>query len=215
MMGILHLGMKIRVACCSLIYESQTTAGQVVNLLSNDVNRFDVAVLFAHQLWIGPIETIICTYLMYLQVTISALVGVLVLIMFIPMQVYLGKKNINITFKNSLRTDERVRLMNEIVSGIQVIKLYAWEKPFTKLVEYARSTRMSIFASILAYVLLGNNITAEKVFVLTSFYNILRQAMSVFFPQGISQVAEANVSIKRLNQYMLYDETQIAKALNS
>lgn len=73
------------------------------------------------------------------------------------------------------------------------------------------STRMSIFVSILAYVLLGNYITAEKVFVLTSFYNILRQTMTVFFPQGISQIAEAHVSIGRLNTFLLYDETQIAK----
>lgn len=75
------------------------------------------------------------------------------------------------------------------------------------------STRMSIFASILTYVLLGNNITAQKVFVLTCFYNILRQTMTVFFPQGISQVAEANVSINRLNKYLLYEETEIAKAV--
>lgn len=74
------------------------------------------------------------------------------------------------------------------------------------------STRMSIFVSILAYVLLGNYITAEKVFVLTSFYNILRQTMTVFFPQGISQIAEARVSIGRLNKFLLYDETQIAKS---
>lgn len=73
------------------------------------------------------------------------------------------------------------------------------------------STRMSIFVSILAYLLLGNNITAEKVFVLTSFYNILRQTMTVFFPQGISQIAEARVSVGRLNKFLLYDETQIAK----
>lgn len=73
------------------------------------------------------------------------------------------------------------------------------------------STRLSIFASILAYVLLDEIITAEKVFVITSFYNILRQTMTVFFPQGISQVAEANVSINRLNKFMLYEETEIAQ----
>lgn len=72
------------------------------------------------------------------------------------------------------------------------------------------TTRISIFASVLAYILFGNNITAEQVFVLTSFYNILRQSMTVFFPQGIAQVAEAGVSIRRLNNFMLYEETQIA-----
>lgn len=96
MMGVLHLGMKMRIGCCSLIYRKslklsktalgQTTVGQVVNLLSNDVNRFDLAVIFAHQLWVGPIETVICTYFMYLQVGPSAAVGVFLLIMFIPMQ---------------------------------------------------------------------------------------------------------------------------------
>nr|CAI5864659.1 unnamed protein product [Callosobruchus analis] len=249
MMGMLHLGMKLRVACCSLIYRKalklsktalrDTTAGQVVNLLSNDVNRFDVAVLFAHQLWVGPLETIVCTYFMYLQVSIAAVVGVLALIMFIPIQFYFGKQVSKLRLKTALRTDERVRLMNEIISGIQVIKMYAWEKPFAKLVHTARrfeinlirktsfmrgvlvsfimfSTRLCIFVSILYYVLAGNqDITAEKVFVLTSFYNILRQTMTVFFPQGISQVAEAKVSIRRLNQFMLYDETQLAKAIKA
>jgi ATP-binding cassette subfamily C (CFTR/MRP) protein 4 len=96
MMGVLHLGMKMRIACCSLIYRKslklsktalgQTTAGQVVNLLSNDVNRFDVAVIFAHQLWVGPVETIVCTYLMYLHVGYSAIIGVAFLLMFIPLQ---------------------------------------------------------------------------------------------------------------------------------
>lgn len=96
MMGVLHLGMKLRVACCSLIYRKSlklsktalgnTTAGQVVNLLSNDVNRFDVAVIFAHQLWVGPLETVLVTYLMYQQVGVSAVIGVGFLLMFIPLQ---------------------------------------------------------------------------------------------------------------------------------
>lgn len=46
------------------------------------------------------------------------------------------------------------------------------------------TTRICLFASILAYVLVHNVITAKQVFVVTSFYNILRQTMTVFFPQG-------------------------------
>jgi hypothetical protein len=67
--GLAHLGMKIRVACSSLIYRkslklSQSVlaeggVGQMVNLLSNDVGRFDVALSNVHFLWMGPLETLV------------------------------------------------------------------------------------------------------------------------------------------------------------
>lgn len=56
---------------------------------------------------------------------------------------------------------------------------------------------------------MGYRISAEQVFVLTSFYNILRQSMTIFFPQGIGQVAEANVSINRLSKFLTYEENNL------
>lgn len=96
LMGVLHLGMKIRISCCSLIYRKalklsntamgQTTVGQMVNLLSNDVSRFDVALVFPHYLVVGPIETLLITYLLYLELGLQALIGVGVILFFIPLQ---------------------------------------------------------------------------------------------------------------------------------
>lgn len=51
---------------------------------------------------------------------------------------YMSKWSSKLRMKIALRTDERVRLMSEIISGVQVIKMYAWEKPFEKLVSMAR-----------------------------------------------------------------------------
>lgn len=68
------------------------------------------------------------------------------------------------------------------------------------------TTRVSIFISLVAYALSGQWVTAQKAFVVTAYYNILRQTMAVFFPQGIGQLAETLVSLKRIQQFMMYDE---------
>lgn len=144
----LHCGMKMRVAVCSMIYRKalklsknalgDTTAGQVVNLLSNDVSRLDLSIMFLHYLWVGPAETAIVMYLMYLEIGVSAFIGVAFLLSFIPLQGWLGKKTSTLRLRTALLTDERVRMMNEIIQGVQVIKMYAWERPFGSMVALAR-----------------------------------------------------------------------------
>lgn len=51
---------------------------------------------------------------------------------------YLSNKQGEYRYKIAKATDYRVKIMNEITSGIQVIKMYAWERPFEKIVELAR-----------------------------------------------------------------------------
>ncbi|KAJ8983674.1 hypothetical protein NQ317_003462 [Molorchus minor] len=186
----MHLGLKIRVAVCSLIYRkalklnnkalAQTTVGQMVNLLSNDVGRFNQAVTHINFIWMAPLQLIIISYLLYVYVGIIGLVGTAFLLLFTPCQMYMGKKTSQYRLKTAIRTDERIRLMSEIINGIQVIKMYSWEKPFAKLVEISRRkeiqqiqktsviraiimslglilNRLAIYLCILVYVLTGHN----------------------------------------------------------
>lgn len=236
------IGMRIRIACCSIIYrkilrlskaaQGRTAAGQVVNLLSNDVSRFDFVTMWLHFVWIMPIQTVVITYLIWDAVGWSALIGVLaIFLQTVPVQSYLSRLTSKLRMKIAIRTDERVRLMSEIISGIQVIKMYAWEKPFEKMVQEARrleikvvtgasylrglflatmvfSERTSLFITLLSYTLMGHHISADKVFAMAQFYNILQLSMAIFYPQAIQLQAESKVSIKRLQDFLLQEEIE-------
>lgn len=66
---------------------AQTTAGQVVNLLSNDVNRFDYAFIYTHFIWLLPLQVVIICYLIYTKIGVAAVVGVVgIVLQTIPVQ---------------------------------------------------------------------------------------------------------------------------------
>jgi ATP-binding cassette subfamily C (CFTR/MRP) protein 4 len=92
----------------------ETTAGQVVNLMSNDVNRFDVAVVFLHYLWIGPIETCVVTYFMWREVGPSAAIGVASLLLFIPLQGEKFSNTNHVTFKMLLKASHLPFLCQQV-----------------------------------------------------------------------------------------------------
>ncbi|KAH8334357.1 hypothetical protein KR059_009145 [Drosophila kikkawai] len=242
MMGMMHLAMKMRVAVSSAIYRKalrlsrtslgDTTTGQVVNLLSNDLNRFDRALIHFHFLWLGPVELLIAAYFLYQQIGAASFYGIGILLLYLPLQTYLSRVTSKLRMQTALRTDQRVRMMNEIISGIQVIKMYTWERPFGRLIEQLRRSEMSsirqvnllrgvllsfeitlgriaIFVSLLGFVLMGGELTAERAFCVTAFYNILRRTVSKFFPSGMSQFAELLVSMRRIKNFMMRDEANI------
>lgn len=92
----MQIGMKMRVASCSLIYRkslklsktalAETTIGQMVNLISNDVSRFDYATHFMYHLVMAPVEILIVMYLCYINVGWTGLVGTIFLLLAVPLQ---------------------------------------------------------------------------------------------------------------------------------
>ncbi|KAH8366457.1 hypothetical protein KR084_009619 [Drosophila pseudotakahashii] len=242
MMGMMHLAMKMRVAVSTAIYRKalrlsrtalgDTTTGQVVNLISNDLGRFDRALIHFHFLWLGPLELLISSYFLYQQIGLASLYGIGILLLYLPVQTFMSRLTSKLRLQTALRTDQRVRMMNEIISGIQVIKMYTWEKPFGWLIEQLRRSEMSsirkvnfirgtllsfeitlgriaIFVSLLGFVLMGGELTAERAFSVTAFYNILRRTVTKFFPSGMSQFAEMLVTLRRIKGFMMRDESGV------
>uniref|UniRef100_A0A8C7QWV3 Multidrug resistance-associated protein 4 n=1 Tax=Oncorhynchus mykiss TaxID=8022 RepID=A0A8C7QWV3_ONCMY len=238
---VLRTGMKIRVAMCHMIYNKalclssaamgRTTTGQIVNLLSNDVNRFDEVTTNLHYLWIAPLQAVVVISLLWYEIGPSCLAGVAVLLFLMPLQTMFGKLFGSLRSKTAVLTDSRIRTMNEVVSGIRIIKMYAWEKPFSALVNEVRREEISkimsssylrglnmvsffaaskiiVFITFAVYVLLGNTISASRVFVAVSLYGVIKITVTLFFPQAIEKVFETIISIRRIKNFLLLDEIE-------
>uniref|UniRef100_A0A4W6DPV9 Cystic fibrosis transmembrane conductance regulator n=1 Tax=Lates calcarifer TaxID=8187 RepID=A0A4W6DPV9_LATCA len=232
-------GMKIRVAMCHMIYKKalclsssamgKTTTGQIVNLLSNDVNKFDDVTIFLHFLWVGPLQAAVVVGLLWLEIGPSCLAGMVVLMFLMPVQTLFGRLFSKFRSKTAVLTDSRIRTMNEVVSGIRIIKMYAWEKPFAALVSEVRRKEISkimsssylrglnmasffcaskiiVFITFTLYVLLGNTISASRVFVTVSLYTAVRLTVTLFFPSAIEKLFESRVSIRRIQEFLMLDE---------
>lgn len=238
-----HTGMKVRIACCHVIYRhalklsnsaiGQTTVGQMVNLLTNDVNRFDVALIYMQYLLVAPIQAIIMATIlstMYLGLY-PTLAGSALLLLFVPFQSLMGRWFGRLRELTALRTDERIRLMNEIVSAMRVIKMYTWEDPFANLVELARrnevrlirytsflrainmamffvASKLILFTSLITYILLGYTLNPQIVFVSITVFNAVRLLMTLFFPYGVANFAETLISCSRLQEFLLLPEQE-------
>lgn len=60
--------------------------GRVINLISNDFSKFDIALCFLHDLWKGPLEVFLLGFLSYREMGVSGLVGIIFILSFVPIQ---------------------------------------------------------------------------------------------------------------------------------
>uniref|UniRef100_A0A8D1Z1N6 ABC transmembrane type-1 domain-containing protein n=1 Tax=Sus scrofa TaxID=9823 RepID=A0A8D1Z1N6_PIG len=237
---IQRVGMRLRVAVCHMIYRKalrlsnlatrETSTGQIVNLLSNDVNRFDQVTMFLHFLWVGPLQTVVVTALLWMEVGISCLAGMAVLILLLLLQSCIGKLFSSLRSKTAAYTDDRIRSVSEVITGIRTVKMYTWEKSLADLIARLRRKEISkiltssylrglnlasffalskimIFVTFFANALLGNVITASQVFVVVTLFEALRLTGTLHLPMAVEKVSEAVVSIRRVKNFLLLEET--------
>lgn len=66
--------------------------------------------------------------------------------------------------------------------------------------------RTAVYLCILAYILTGNNLNAQYIYVVMAFYDILKQPMTMSFPMGVSSISELTITFQRLKKFLLLDE---------
>jgi ATP-binding cassette subfamily C (CFTR/MRP) protein 1 len=90
----------------------------------------------------GPLQLIIALVLLYQQMQLSIIPGVVLLLIMIPINLFLQRIQKKLTAKQMTVTDQRIKIMNEILNGIRVLKLYAWEMAFVRSITHIRKQEL-------------------------------------------------------------------------
>ncbi|KAB7503947.1 Multidrug resistance-associated protein 1 [Armadillidium nasatum] len=232
-------GLKIRSMVISAVYQKalkisssskkESTVGEIVNLMAVDVQRFLDLIGYINTLWTAPIQIILCMYFLWVQLGPSAMVGLVILFILIPINGVIARFQKIYQIAQMKKKDKRIKLINEILNGIKVLKLYAWEMSFNHYITDIRKDEVKVLkrnamlgaitsfilsctpfmisyiSCYMTYVLLSNQLTPGTVFVSISLLNILRMPM-VMIPFLIISMVQANVSLKRMNKFLRSEE---------
>ncbi|KAJ7984782.1 hypothetical protein DPEC_G00358350 [Dallia pectoralis] len=233
-------GMRLRTAIIGAIYRKsliitnaakrKSTVGEVVNLMSVDAQRFMDLTTFLNMLWSAPLQIMLALYFLWQYLGPSVLAGVAVMILLIPFNAAIAMKTRAYQVEQMQYKDSRIKLMNEILNGIKVLKLYAWENSFKEKVLEIRQKELNVLrktaylgalstmawtsapflvalTTFAVYVTVDENnvLDPQKAFVSLSLFNILRFPLNML-PQVISSVVQASVSLKRIQDFLSHDE---------
>ncbi|CAG5119557.1 unnamed protein product, partial [Candidula unifasciata] len=230
------LGMRLRSTIIAVVYrktlrlsssaKKTSTVGEIVNLMSVDAQRFMDLTTYMHMIWSGPLQISLSLYFLWQTLGPSALAGIAVMVLLIPINALIAHKIKKYQSEQMLLKDARIKLMNEILSGIKVLKLYAWEESFQDQVLEIRNKELKVLkkaaylnaltaffwscAPVLVslttfgvFVLSSpdNVLDAEKAFVSLALFNILRFPLSMV-PNVITTLVQTNVSLQRIQKFL-------------
>ncbi|XP_045495079.1 multidrug resistance-associated protein 1 isoform X4 [Colias croceus] len=237
------VGMKIRTALTSAIYRKslrisnaarkESTVGEIVNLMSVDAQRFLELTAYLNMVWSAPLQIALALYFLWGILGPSVLAGLAVMIVLIPVNGLIASRVKTLQIRQMKYKDERVKLMNEVLNGIKVLKMYAWEPSFEEQILKIRNKEMNVLKqtaylnsatsfiwscapflvslmSFGCFVLVNDTevLDSKRAFVALSLFNILRFPLSML-PNVISNVVQTAVGMKRLNKFMNCEELDI------
>ncbi|CAN9384635.1 unnamed protein product [Alternaria alternata] len=204
--------------------------GRIVNLMSTDTYRIDQASGFFHMIWTAPIGILITTALLLVNLTYSALPGLGLILIAMPL---LGRA-VKTLFRRRVAinkiTDQRVSLTQEILQGVRFVKYFGWETSFLERIQTIRQKEihgiqilltirnavlsvgmsMPVFASMISFITysqVNSNLNPAPIFSSLALFNSMRIPLN-FLPLVIGQVIDANASVKRIQEFLLAEEAE-------
>ncbi|KAJ3364074.1 hypothetical protein GGF31_000611 [Allomyces arbusculus] len=194
-------------------------------LIGTDMGRIIEYFCYVQFLFTTPIQIAISITGLYYVLGWSALTGVALLIVAVPIQSWAGQLVEKRQEKLMSRTDARVEKTQEVLQGIRIVKYFAWESSFVaKLRElrnkelralrrywllmaavnvgyHAVPTLVSLLTFVMYTKIAGHDLDATTVFTCISLFNALRYPLWDL-PDQIIRFFETRVSVNRVQAYL-------------
>ncbi|XP_056311752.1 ATP-binding cassette sub-family C member 9 isoform X1 [Danio aesculapii] len=237
----IETGINLRGALLAMIYNKilrlstsnmsmgEMTLGQINNLVAIETNQLMWFLFLCPNLWAMPVQIIMGVILLYYLLGNSALIGAGVILLLAPVQYLIATKLADIQKSTLDYSTDRLKKTTEILKGIKLLKLYAWEnifcdrveetrgKELTSLKTFALHTSMSIFmnAAIPIAAVLATFVThayieevrlsPAKAFASLALFHIL--VTPLFLLSTVVRFAvKALVSVQKLSEFLQSDE---------
>lgn len=237
------LMMKVRTCLMSTVYKKSLvlsndgrkdfSTGQIINLMAVDVEAMVNYINMINVLWSAPVQLLVCFYLLWQQLGIwPTIASAATLILLYPINSFYTNKMKMIQGLLMRQKDKRAKLIDEILNGMKIIKLYGWESSFKDKITNIRSQEVkhlnssayysmgitfafsctTFIVSLISFVTFllidpNNTLTANKAFVTLSLLNLLRIPFALL-PIAIMIGAMAKVSLVRINKFLSGDELE-------
>ena len=122
--------------------KQQSTVGDIVNYMQIDTSRVENLAVSFHTLWDSTLQIGIYLTLLVQLLGPAAGVGFLSLFGLIPLNAYTFTVLAKFRKQGLFHTDARVRLINEVLNGIRIIKIQAWERNMGALLANLREAEL-------------------------------------------------------------------------
>ncbi|KAL7574299.1 hypothetical protein ACA910_012543 [Epithemia clementina (nom. ined.)] len=206
--------------------------GRILNLASNDVERFLYACIFNGWVLWAPIQALTIALvgsLWLLGPAFGVGVGVLIAV-FVPLQMYLSRQFSYYRSTVARRTDARVHSVSQAVRGARVMKLCGYETPFEQRIRTLRSQEVqplqaafrfkaanevlyfvtNVVVSLIIFLVhvlwFDGTLTPGDIFTVFSLVNVMQLEMVKYGSMGLMSLSECMVSIGRIQEFLEFPE---------
>lgn len=230
-------GMRVRAGLVSAIYKkslrlsnedrSGRATGDIVNLMSVDATRLQDLCTYGHIAWSAVFQMTLAFVSLYNLLGWPSFVGVGIMVVSVPLNTALARYMRSLSERTMKVKDKRTRLMNEILTNIKTIKLFAWEEAFSKKLFSVRNdeelsllklsggvnaffnffwTAIPFFVSLSTFIVYSvvnpdKPLTADVIFPALSLYALLSFPLAML--AGIvAAIIQALVSARRLSAFL-------------